>query len=115
MLKIEDIPPHLQALFRELLKQAKDFQAACSHDWQKITWRDLNYSPRVDGQGIGHYTVIKGFRCSKCNLSKSIEGTPSQICRICGGEMKHDREERYQQTRVFVAKCTNCGHEYDTT
>lgn len=97
-----------------LLDQARVLQNQCDHSWMGMKARDPEYSPRVDGRGVGA-EVIKYFRCEKCNLHKPFNGLPFDVCHMCGGRMLRDREERYGDARVFVHKCENCGHEYDTT
>ena len=97
-----------------LLKKIADIQSACTHDWKPVKEYYRNYSPRVDGMNVGA-EVIKEFHCILCKKLVPIQGTPSQICRKCGGKMNYDHREMCGQDRVYIHKCEKCGHEYDTT
>jgi len=120
MFKKEEVPPYLweKALWINghiaLLKACIETeQGKCQHDWKKDLWYDESYCGRVDGVGRGQ-NVVCGFRCKKCHAYKKIGGMPWEICRKCGGKMKHDRTEN-DGDKIFIHKCVDCGHEHDTT
>jgi len=97
-----------------LMGEIEDVQNKCEHSWEKVTRYDPKYSPFVDGRHFGSQVIFE-FCCSICNRRKPIEGEPYTVCRMCGGNMKHDRFENCGGARVNVNKCRSCGHEYDTT
>ena len=116
------IPPQLSSRaqtlsveLESLLQEAKNIQATCQHDWQKVTWKDPEYSPRLDDIGKGSFIVIKEFHCPKCQSTEPIKGFPFTVCRLCGGNMKFDRREQFGMDTAHIRKCESCGHEYDTT
>lgn len=101
---------------RETLSQEiEKIQSECLHDWQKITWRDPKYSPRLDGLGEGQFDVIKEHHCIKCNSHKKFERHPWVICHLCGGNMKFMGRAQIGMGYANVHKCETCSHEYDTT
>jgi hypothetical protein len=120
MFNQENTPPSLweraQALNEQssaLTKEISAFQAACHHDWQRITWKSPEYWPRSGKMERSTYDLIKEFCCSSCNLRKSLLGSEVH-CHLCGGEMKYNRCEHFVMDEVYVHKCQKCGHEYYT-
>lgn len=117
-----DVPPILwpraRAINTEeriLREEIRNIHSTCQHKWKKITWRDPNYSARVDLADLGTHDVIVGFQCTSCNAHKPFEGFPHIVCFKCGGTMKSDHIENCDGIRIHVHKCEACGHEHDTT
>ncbi len=100
----------------KFVSQLSAFQNSCSHEWEKVMEYDKDYSPRVDGIGVGGDVLI-GWRCKLCkNFKPRPVGSPFKICHKCGGEMKFDHSEGIDAgIRAHIHKCVDCGHEYDTT
>ncbi len=106
---------NLKSLEEQFIIILTAFQDNCPHEWEKIMEYNSNYSPRVDGLGVGG-DVLVGWRCKPCNAFKPRpDKLPFNICYKCGGKMKLDHSEYCGQDRVFIHKCVECGHEYDTT
>lgn len=114
MFNLKDIPPELQESARLLARQVKEKQDKCPHEFQKIMVRDPNYCPGLNRPSIV-WEVIKEFHCPLCNLSKTFNEIPWKVCHKCGGQMKSDGTTHYGEDRVYIHKCTDCGHEYATT
>lgn len=118
---MESVPPVLKKEAESLKDQITVFvdkvtkiQEECSHNWKKIMGYDKDYSPRLDGRGVGQQ-VLKELVCLSCNLHKPFKAFPFRRCHKCGGKMKHDRREQFGMDTAHINKCEDCGHEYDTT
>ncbi|MBU1557775.1 hypothetical protein KKC45_02330 [Patescibacteria group bacterium] len=114
IIDLKQIPERFMQEVSNLLFRMAEFKENCEHGWDKVMKYDPNYSPRVDEGGIGE-EIIDHFFCEKCRSRKELEGLPFTICRKCGGIMKLDHRERYDTEIVYINKCQDCGHEYDTT
>lgn len=121
-LENKDIPEEFLEEYQNIKDQEEQFvmrltvfQGSCQHEWEKVMVYDENYSSMVGQRTFGE-DVLSGWCCKKCKLFKPRpDRLPFRICHKCGGKMKFDHSEYCGQDRIFIHKCEECGHEYDTT
>lgn len=99
----------------EINLQIKKLQSECKkHIYKDIRGFDPNYQSHLDQQPGEE--VLESRICRKCSFFVSLKNTlTTEICRKCGGKMKHDHWEHFGDMRVHIHECQKCGHEYDTT
>ncbi len=113
--QVIDLQERLHKEESDLLELIEEFQAKCAHEAMvEVRKHDFDYCARVDGLSVGGLSVLLGRKCPVCKIFKPRkEGSPSEVCYKCGGDMKFDRNEEYCGDSAHIHKCTVCGHEYD--